>query len=170
MPCSRIPKCIFATGKVRWSKICVCIQQSHRAGARSAEPPINQGRLGAIIFRTLPLLTRVANPFSLGSKGFSPASQPAEADGRTRLPIERLPWQMVFVVCKQCIPLRFRLQRPACPGRLKILRNFFRNKEFLTLPPTIGFLGQLDFVITERRAVGTVRVCLVGLIRIRSHS
>jgi len=50
----------------------VCVE-----GSKSAEPPINDGSLGAIAFITFPEATRVFIPFgSAGKMGMS-ASQPA---------------------------------------------------------------------------------------------
>ena len=131
-------------------------------GPRSAEPPISQGMFCASTFSTLPDASRPAMPLASAGKLGRLRSQPA---GSSR----RCIWSSSAASSGNC--LRYaansashaaaRLAAARADAGGEVLADAVGHEELRVLRPAVGALGELDFLVAQRLAVGRGGVLLV---------
>ena len=131
-------------------------------GARSADPPTSHGNRLAIWFSTLPELARVASPLASAAKGLISASQPC---GQFMPPdaIELLGLfgELPGIFGIAGFPGLVERLAAGADVRAEVGQHLFGHEELLVFRPAVGPLGQADLLVTQRGAVGAVRVVLV---------
>ncbi len=132
-------------------------------GAKSAEPPINQGKLGANMLSTLPLLTRVAKPFGSAGNSVMLLSQPCGKLPRTSASsCCASVGNSLLYLAKFVIPALLAVRSRLPMVSAKYLGTSSGTKNLLVCRPAVGLLGQPDFVVAQRCTVGTMRIGFIG--------
>ena len=132
-------------------------------GARSADPPISHGRFLATALSTLPDDSRRSDSLGVGGEGGKvlvptvrklPVLNPVKLVGKFRI--------LGLIVLDPREPGVAKLLAALADPLAKELMNAVGNQELRVLRPTVEFLREPDFVLTQRLAVRGAGVLLVG--------
>ena len=132
-------------------------------GARSAEPPINQGTFLAIAFSTSPMSFARGDALGVGGKGRQ-VLVPAVGKLAVLHAVEFVGEAgiLCLVLASNSVePGVAQLLAAAADALLEMLVDAVRDEELGVLGPAVDLLGQLDLIFAERLAVSGMGVLLV---------
>ena len=132
-------------------------------GARSADPPTSHGSRLAIWFEHLARTGPRGQPLGVGGKRFDlrvPAvGQFAPPD---EIELLGLLGELPGILGITSFPGLAEALAAGADVRLEVGQHLFGHEELLVFRPAVGPLGEADLLLAQRRAVGPVRVLLVG--------